>query len=562
MTQGFVWECRNDVGRPFWVSPPGFSIKKLVYNTGILFAIGNQSSSGGKKFGGIWAIPLATRSPIFISAPRKHRNSQLTDFSVGCPGPGATIFAGDATSGKVFLYDIERDAISLFDDLANGGTGDGMSFTPYDNLLSFQQASIEIGQTYRHPLYASAVDGWGPEANCTLTRSVTQQYSGLSSLLLTPSPSGTISAITDTGTAGAPVSGSTQYTAGAWFRAQTAARSCNVIIRWYDSSGTIISSSSGSTVSDSTSAWTQATVTDTSPSNAVYAAVAVQVASTSSPADPHYVDAVILRAGASVASAGQKIAFLNLHGTRLFGATYDPLSDGTTTSLQVFSYDDLVIENRDSSQSITGTLETAQWDMGLPMEQKALIGFRVTYEITDAATASGLIANSRIKVEYSLDGAAYATAATITSATSPVGAKGDHFVQLSDGTTTYKFNRLKVRLTLDNNATAGVAPPVLLGVTVEAQPIAYARIWDLAVQVEDEEQNLRPASRAEAGSQIHADLVALATNKDLVTFLDGAWSDQPAIYDTHTVIVESPRSVLGDSIGNGTMALRLRSVLT
>jgi hypothetical protein len=386
-SQSFVWEVRNDVGRPFWTGPPGFVIKKLVYHMGVLFCLGGQTSAG-KTFGGVYAIPLVTRSPVFIAAPRMHKNTQLGTIDVGCPGPGSSIVFADSDSGKIFVYEMERDAVWLLDDLANGGSGDGMDF----------------------------------------------------------------------------------------------------------------------------------------------------VAST------------------------DKIAFLAMHGSRLFGATWEPTT-GAGTSLQVFSYDDFVVDNRDAGQAVTGYLETAEWDFGLPMERKALIGFYVNYKVTDATSTSGLLANSRIKVEYSMDDASYATAATMTSTTTPVGGKGRHFIQISDGTTTSKFTRLKVKITLDNNSQS-VAPPVLYAVTVEAQPIAYARIWDLVIQVEDEESNERPASRQNSGYSLHTALTALATNKDLVPFLDGAWSPNPGVYDTHTVIVEDPRSSLSDRLANGTMRVRLRSVLS
>ena len=118
------------MGRPFWTSPPGFTIKKLIYHAGVLFCLGAQMASG-KKFAALWAIPLATRAPIFVAAPRRHRNEELFEWTIGCPGYGNTILVADENSGKIFIYDIDNDAISLFDDLANGGSGDGTSFTSF-----------------------------------------------------------------------------------------------------------------------------------------------------------------------------------------------------------------------------------------------------------------------------------------------------------------------------------------------------------------------------------------------------------------------------------------------
>src|SRR3990170_1117448 len=385
-THTFVFESRNDVVRPFWVSPPGFSGKKLVYSSGMLFILGNNASASGKKHAGIWAIPLVTRSPLFIAAPRQHKNTEITDLSVGCPAWGSTIVAGDAVSGKIFLYDIEKDALHLFDDLVNGGVGGGVDFV----------------------------------------------------------------------------------------------------------SGT------------------------------------------------------------------DRIAFLAMHGTRLFGATWEP-STGAGTSLQVFSYADLIPANRDAAQAISSTLETAEWDFGLPMELKALIGFYTTFEITDATTTSGLIANSRIKVSYSIDGGAYTDLTAITSATTPTGAKGRVFQQVSSGSATKKFTRLKVKVTLDNNSQA-VAPPILLGVTAEAQPLAYAETWELVVRTEDEDSNERPGSRQNVGSFLRDNLEDLATNKNIVTFLDGYRYKQNNTYTTHTVTVEDPIDII-DRPGEGKTRLRLRAIV-
>src|SRR5207344_1734585 len=117
-----------------------------------------------------------------------------------------------------------------------------------------------------------------------------------------------------------------------------------------------------------------------------------------------------------------------------------------------------------------------------------------TYKVTDAATTSGLIANSRIKISYSIDDAAYVDLSVIDSTTEPSGPKGRVFQQVSTGDNTVKFSRLKMKITLDNNSTT-VAPPVVFGVTAEAQLMAYAETWDLAVRVEDEDSNERPLTR-------------------------------------------------------------------
>ena len=381
-----MWEVKADVGRAFWTLPVGFAGKKLVYHMGILFVLGNQQGSGN-TFAAIWAYPFATGAPLLVAEPRRHQNTQLGTFSVGCAGNGEYIFAGDEDSGKIFLYDIRNDALSLFDDLANGGTGDGTAF----------------------------------------------------------------------------------------------------------------------------------------------------VANT------------------------DKIAFLGMHGSRLFTAIFDPGS--TASTFQVISYDDLEVANRDAGQAISATLESAEWDFGLPMELKVLGGFYVSFKVTDVATTSGLIANSRITIAYSIDDTSpYVSTTAITSATTPTGAKGRVFIPVSTSSSTVKFSRLKVRITLDNNSQSNVAPPVLFAVVAEAQPLGYAETWDLALRVEDEDSNERPTSRQNIASFLRDNLEDLATNKNVVAFIDGYRYRETNTTTTHTVVVEDPTDEIR-SLAEGVCRVRLRAIV-
>ena len=389
-SHSFVWEIQNDVGRPFFTGDPGFSVKKLLFKRGILFLVGNNAGAGS-NFARLEAIPIQTGTSVTAAEPRKHLATSLGTFAVGCPGNGDYLFLGDENSGKIFLYDIQHDALSLFDDLANGGTGDGVVFT----------------------------------------------------------------------------------------------------------------------------------------------------------ANTH------------------KISTMFMHGARLCLAITEP-GDTNNTNLQVVSYDDLEVQSRDDSQAISATLETAEWDGGLPMELKGLIGFYVNFKVTDAATTSGLIANSRITISYKTEGAAaYTDTTIITSATTPTGVKGRVFIAAPTGTNTVAFNRLKVKITLDNNATA-VAPPIHYSTIVEMAPMAYSEVWDLLVRVEDETQNERTTLRANKAPYLRDALEDLVQNKDIVTFLDGSrypWphsTAQPG-YTTHTVRVESVKDHIVAG-AEGFAQVRLRAV--
>ena len=228
------------------------------------------------------------------------------------------------------------------------------------------------------------------------------------------------------------------------------------------------------------------------------------------------------------------------------------------------SWDDTLKENRDATQAISASIDSAEWDFGVPQELKALNGTYVTYEITDEATASGLVANSRITISYATDADiftdTYTALATITSATT-VATKGRHFIQVSDGTTTVKFSRIKFRITLDNNSQA-VAPPIIYSVVAEAQLMAYSEVWDLVVRIQDEANNERPKGRQWKAHQLMDNLEALAQNKVYVDFVDGErYAEDENRSTTHVVQVEDPQFVIEElDTGEGYCSVRLRAV--
>lgn len=152
------------------------------------------------------------------------------------------------------------------------------------NILSSADASFE------------ASIGTYVGTNCALAQSSAQALDGSFSLSLTASSAANMSAASGF----YAVLPSTQYSLGAFFRTAVTARSVSVAINWYDSTHTLISTSTGSTATDSTSAWTQATVTATSPSNAAYATVQVNVVGPAN-TEVHYVDEVGLFPGSSAA---------------------------------------------------------------------------------------------------------------------------------------------------------------------------------------------------------------------------------------------------------------------
>gem|GEM_PF-4233946 len=155
------------------------------------------------------------------------------------------------------------------------------------NLLNYDDGTFE-----------GSVDSYVP-TNATIVQSATQAAHGAFSMRMTA----TAAAAMEATTSGYPfkykVKGSTSYTALAEFRAAVTPHNCRVNLRWYDKAGTIIGSVvNGTGANDATGSWTQRTLTATSPANAMFAQVGVEVTNPAA-AEQHYVDKVSLSTSTS-----------------------------------------------------------------------------------------------------------------------------------------------------------------------------------------------------------------------------------------------------------------------
>lgn len=146
------------------------------------------------------------------------------------------------------------------------------------NLLSADQSNLE-----------TSAAGWQALSNCSVAQSSAKAWEGVFSLALTAASAATMSASTTPGTGGIPVTAGYVYAASVHFLTAVSARSVSVNIAWYDSSGTLLSTSTGATVTDGTSLWVRAGIVATAPVNAAFAAVVAQVASAAS-SEVHYAD--------------------------------------------------------------------------------------------------------------------------------------------------------------------------------------------------------------------------------------------------------------------------------
>jgi hypothetical protein len=122
---------------------------------------------------------------------------------------------------------------------------------------------------------------------------------GVQSMSMVAVAAGTTAAITNVGTGGFPVTAGTTYTAMGWSRAAASARSVGVNINWYDSGGAFLSTSTGSTVANSTSTWTQVTVTVAAPASSAFASISAVVSGPTVANETHYWEQMGFAAGTS-----------------------------------------------------------------------------------------------------------------------------------------------------------------------------------------------------------------------------------------------------------------------
>lgn len=156
-----------------------------------------------------------------------------------------------------------------------------------DNLLESNTASIETDAT-----------GWAVDTNCTLARSTTDAVNGTASLQLTSAAAGAMRARTTTRYA---ITVGQTYTAVASFKTAVSARSVRVLIRWYTAivAGSLVSTTTGASVTDGTGGYTLASATAAAPATATHAEVVLEVLATAAASEVHRADAIDIGPGSS-----------------------------------------------------------------------------------------------------------------------------------------------------------------------------------------------------------------------------------------------------------------------
>ena len=223
-------------------------------NYGVTFATALPNSASYRAY---------VRTASLVNGSNQFSAWAFSSFSVAIQSPAVPTLSAfyDSTKGAV--------AVTVF-----GRT----------NFLSANQADLETDTT-----------GWILLSNCAISRSTAQFSSGVASLAMVATASADATAMTTLATA-FPITPSYKFSAIANFRANTTGRSCVVGIRWLDSTNTLISTSFGTGVSDTSGGWISASVTDVAPPTASTAQVVVKITSAGA-GETHYVDQIAFHAG-------------------------------------------------------------------------------------------------------------------------------------------------------------------------------------------------------------------------------------------------------------------------
>lgn len=202
-----------------------------------------------------WVSTITLEAPTAGGADEEdddaYRNRLRTELTLIGPRP---ITAQDFADFALNTPDVALGRTTAFD-----------GYDPFTNLLSANEASLETDTS-----------GWTAGASTSIARVTTQHDDGAASLQLTRNTTTGLATATATEVAAQP---GQKYTAMATFKAAATPRSCRVYLNFYNVSHVLIGSAfAGSQITDSTSAFTQATATSVAPAGTAFVGVTVEVA--------------------------------------------------------------------------------------------------------------------------------------------------------------------------------------------------------------------------------------------------------------------------------------------
>jgi hypothetical protein len=155
----------------------------------------------------------------------------------------------------------------------------------------FTQANL-----VNNPSFETGTAGWVAGTNTTIAQNTFNNYVGNASLSLTSVAAG---GIWTNLTTGVSATAGSAYTASAYVKSETVARTARVRLDWYNGA-TLLSTTDGADTTTSNSSWTNLFVTGVAPASTTSVVVTITVNSTSSSSEVHYFDAVLLERSATV----------------------------------------------------------------------------------------------------------------------------------------------------------------------------------------------------------------------------------------------------------------------
>lgn len=228
-------------------------------------------------------------------------------------GPGVSIPSGPLPNGALVAYFCFEDSAGSDSEWSQWASTTWTQSAPVPHnpvaTVTPQPAQAQVQVTTYAPDNLESLDDsdlentigtWAAVANCAVARTNAQAQHGSWSLSLTSTAAGNMSART----AGKyKVTAGARYVGMVSFRSAVSARSCQAQIQWYDATGAALSVSTGGAVADTTTGWTQATVTANAPAGAASADIFPLVQATGAGSEVHYVD----EAGIFYAPAGTPV---------------------------------------------------------------------------------------------------------------------------------------------------------------------------------------------------------------------------------------------------------------
>lgn len=280
--------------------------------------------------------------PSFGLAMGKKQVNAVTDtFQV------LLITSGTYTWGANALADS-----TVSDFLAGSGSG---ALTEVSTLgTGYTRQTLAVtglsDSNYSQGFEGGTVADWVADTNCSIANSTAQAHTGTHSLALTATAigSGFMKAANSSGSIranGMALSPGVTVTGSAWFRANTTAQTCNLQVDWYDVTGTLISTSTLGSVTDSSAAWSQASGTAVSPANTAYCRIAA-TPNVSAGAEVHYVDDV-------------QFGFTSSNGFTTLTVSGNPTWSASTFTASYALFFDNTVGGTDATNQIA-----CYWDFG------------------------------------------------------------------------------------------------------------------------------------------------------------------------------------------------------